>query len=103
MQVPAPALAHLLGGQRAQQGRHDGVPRPGARYPWLSLVSAVSDDPGFGGEQGNISDIVGKSGPWQEHDSFVSGSPAMVKATLRRLAELQVPSLRIKYDVFGDQ
>jgi len=26
----------------------------------------------------------------------------MVKATLRRLAELQIPALRIKYDTFGD-
>jgi len=74
-----------------------------ARYPWLSLVSAVSEDPGFGGEQGNIADIVGKYGPWQEHDFFVSGSPGMVKSTLRRLAELQIPSVRIKYDSFGDR
>jgi hypothetical protein len=33
---------------------------------------------------------------------FVSGSPAMVKATLRTLAEMQVPAIRIKYDAFGD-
>jgi hypothetical protein len=26
----------------------------------------------------------------------------MVKATLRTLAEMQVPSVRIKYDAFGD-
>jgi len=76
--------------------------RLAARYPWLSVVSAVSEDPGFGGEQGNISDVVARYGPWKEHDFFVSGSSAMVKATLRRLAELQIPSIRIKYDAFGD-
>src|SRR6266498_2626615 len=37
-----------------------------------------------------------------EHVFFGSGSPAMVKSTLRTLAELQVPAIRIKYDAFGD-
>jgi NAD(P)H-flavin reductase/hemoglobin-like flavoprotein len=73
-----------------------------ARYPWLSVVAACSEDPGFAGEHGNISQVLGKFGPWAEHDFFVSGSPAMVKATLRTLAEMQVPSVRIKYDAFGD-
>jgi NAD(P)H-flavin reductase/hemoglobin-like flavoprotein len=76
--------------------------RLAARYPWLSVVSAVSEDPGHGGEQGNISDVTARYGPWNEHDFFVAGSPAMVKATLRRLAELQIPSIRIKYDAFSD-
>jgi hypothetical protein len=31
----------------------------------------------------------------------VSGSGAMVKATLKSLAELQVPSIRVKYDAFN--
>ena len=65
-------------------------------------MAACSEDPGYSGEQGNISDVVARYGPWTEHDFFVSGSPAMVKATLRRLAELQIPSIRIKYDAFGD-
>jgi NAD(P)H-flavin reductase len=66
------------------------------------VVAACSEDPGYSGEQGNISDVVARYGPWREHDFFVSGSPAMVKVTLRRLAELQIPSIRIKYDAFGD-
>lgn len=73
-----------------------------ARYPWLSVVPACSADPGFTGEQGNISEVVARYGPWTDHDVFVSGSPAMVKATLRALAEMQVPSVRIKYDMFGE-
>jgi NAD(P)H-flavin reductase len=72
------------------------------RYPWLSVASAVSEDPGHGGEQGNISDVMARYGPWKEHDFFVAGSPAMVKASLRRLAKLQIPSIRIKYDAFAD-
>jgi NAD(P)H-flavin reductase/hemoglobin-like flavoprotein len=73
-----------------------------ARHPWLSVVPACSDDPGWTGEQGNISDVLARYGPWEDHDFFVSGSAAMVRSTLRTLAELQVPSIRIKYDAFGD-
>ncbi|MEV1286647.1 globin domain-containing protein [Micromonospora sp. NPDC049679] len=80
----------------------DELTKLAARYPWLTVVPACSDDPGFSGEQGNISDVVARYGPWNEHDFFVSGSTPMVKATLRTLAELQVPSIRIKYDTFGD-
>ncbi len=95
---------HLFFGAKHRDDLYDlaELSRLAARYPWLSVVSAVSEDPGFGGEQGNISDVVARYGPWKEHDFFVSGSPAMVKATLRRLAELQIPSIRIKYDAFGD-
>jgi NAD(P)H-flavin reductase/hemoglobin-like flavoprotein len=73
-----------------------------ARYPWLSVVTACSEDAGFSGEHGNISDVVARYGPWSDHDFFVSGSGPMVKATLRTLAELQVPSIRVKYDTFSD-
>jgi NAD(P)H-flavin reductase/hemoglobin-like flavoprotein len=73
-----------------------------SRHPWLQVVSACSEDPTWGGEQGNISDVIARHGPWNNHDFFVSGSPSMVKATMRTLAEMQVPSVRIKYDAFGD-
>jgi NAD(P)H-flavin reductase/hemoglobin-like flavoprotein len=73
-----------------------------ARYPWLSVVPACSEDPSFNGEHGNISEVICRYGPWADHDFLVSGSPAMVKATLHTLAEHEVPPLRIKYDAFGD-
>jgi NAD(P)H-flavin reductase/hemoglobin-like flavoprotein len=76
--------------------------RLAARHPWLSVVPACSEDPTFVGEQGAIAEVVARYGPWQEHEFFVSGSPAMVRSTLRTLAELQVPTVRIKYDAFGD-
>jgi NAD(P)H-flavin reductase len=76
--------------------------RLAARYPWLSVVAATTDDPEFPGEHGMISDVVGRYGPWNDHDFFVSGSPRMVRSTLRTLAEMQVPAIRIKYDAFGD-
>lgn len=73
-----------------------------AQYPWLTVVPACSEDPDFAGEQGLVSDVVARYGPWHEHDFFVAGSSAMVKATLRTLSELQVPSIRVKYDAFTD-
>jgi len=95
---------HVFFGARNREDLYDlaELNRLAARYPWLSVVTACSDDPSFPGEQGNISDVVARYGPWNEHDFFVSGSGRMVKATLKTLAELQVPSIRIKYDSFSD-
>jgi NAD(P)H-flavin reductase/hemoglobin-like flavoprotein len=95
---------HLFYGARNRDDLYDlpELNRMAARYPWLSVVPAVSEDPSFPGEQGKIADVVGRYGPWEEHEFFVCGAPGMVKSTLRRLAELHVPSIRIKYDTFGD-
>jgi NAD(P)H-flavin reductase len=95
---------HVFFGARNRDDLYD-LPelcRLAARYPWLSLVPACSEDETYAGEQGNISDVVARYGPWSEHDFFVSGSGPMVKATLRTLAELQVPSVRIRYDSFTE-
>jgi NAD(P)H-flavin reductase len=95
---------HVFFGAKDREDLYDlpDLNRLAARYPWLSVVPACSDDPGFVGEQGNISEVVARYGPWAEHDFFVSGSSTMVKATLRTLAEMRVPSVRIKYDAFGE-
>ncbi|XVU25312.1 globin domain-containing protein [Actinoplanes sp. CA-054009] len=95
---------HVFFGARNREDLYDlaELNRLAARYPWLSVVTACSDDPTFPGEQGQISDVVARYGPWNEHDFFVSGSGPMVKATLKTLAEQQVPSIRIKYDSFTD-
>jgi NAD(P)H-flavin reductase len=73
-----------------------------AKHPWLSVVPACSEDPQFAGEHGNVNEVLARYGPWADHDFFVSGSTAMVRTTLRTLSELQVPSIRVKYDSFGD-
>ncbi|HEU5111373.1 MAG TPA: FAD-binding oxidoreductase, partial [Micromonosporaceae bacterium] len=95
---------HVFFGARDREDLYDlpELNRLAARYPWLSVVPACSNDPGFIGEHGNISDVVARYGPWANHDFFVSGSSSMVKSTLRTLAEMQVPAMRIKYDTFGE-
>jgi NAD(P)H-flavin reductase/hemoglobin-like flavoprotein len=95
---------HLFFGARTRDDLYDlpALNRLAARYPWLSVVPACSEDPNFAGEQGNVSEVVARYGPWRDHDFFVSGAATMVRATLRNLAELQVPSVRVKYDAFSD-
>jgi NAD(P)H-flavin reductase/hemoglobin-like flavoprotein len=95
---------HVFYGARDREDLYDlpALTRLAAHYPWLSVIPACSDDKGYQGEQGNISEVVARYGPWNDHDFFVSGSPSMVKSTLRTLAEIQVPPLRIRYDAFGD-
>jgi NAD(P)H-flavin reductase/hemoglobin-like flavoprotein len=91
---------HLFIGAKDRDDLYDlpALRRMAARYPWLSVVTACSDDPGFDGEQGNIGDVVERFGPWPEHDFVVCGPPTMVKATLGSLARVDVPTERIVFD-----
>lgn len=95
---------HLFVGARTREELYDlpELTRLAERYPWISIVPAVSSDPGYAGERGAVADVLTRHGPWNEHDFFVAGPPGMVRTTLRRLAELRVPSTRVRYDVFSD-
>lgn len=95
---------HVFYGARDRDDLYDlpALNRLANSYPWLSVVPSCSEDVDFQGEQGNLNEVVARYGPWQDHDFFVSGSPGMVRNTLRTLAEMQVPAMRIKYDAFGD-
>jgi NAD(P)H-flavin reductase/hemoglobin-like flavoprotein len=95
---------HVFFGAKDREDLYDlaDLNKLAGRYPWLSVVPACSQDDGFAGEKGNIAEVVERFGPWETHEFFVCGSPAMVKSSLRMLAALKVPSVRIKYDAFGD-
>jgi len=71
------------------------------RYPWLTVVIAVSDDIRWDGPRGMVGDIAAE-GEWAGHDVFVCGSPAMVEATIKRLISSGVPEQRIKFEEFGE-
>jgi NAD(P)H-flavin reductase/hemoglobin-like flavoprotein len=96
--------AHLFYGVRRRDDLYDlsDLLRMAARYPWLRVVPAVSDDPTYQGERGDLPDVLSRYGPWTEHDVFLAGSPAMTRATLYRLYELGVSASSIRYDMFGD-
>jgi NAD(P)H-flavin reductase/hemoglobin-like flavoprotein len=91
---------HVFVGARDRDDLYDlpALNRLSARYPWLSVVPACSDDLGYIGERGLINDVLERYGPWAEHDFFVCGAPAMVRATLGTLSRLGVPQGRIGYD-----
>jgi NAD(P)H-flavin reductase/hemoglobin-like flavoprotein len=95
---------HVFHGAKDREDLYDlaDLEKLAARHPWLSLVPTCSEDASYAGERGNVSEVVARYGPWIDHDFFVSGSPTMVKATLRTLAELQVPPLRIRYDALSE-
>lgn len=70
-------------------------------HPWLTVVPAASEEPTYVGEQGLISEVVRRYGPWDDHDVFIAGSPDMIRATLRTVDSLGVPPFRVHYDAFG--
>jgi NAD(P)H-flavin reductase/hemoglobin-like flavoprotein len=95
---------HLFRGERQHDDFYDRehLDQIAEKFPWLTIVRAVSDEQGYPGECGTIPDVVSRHGPWRDHDFYVAGSATMVNATLRRLTEMQIPSTRIKYDTFTD-
>jgi len=77
------------------------------RSPWLEIVPCVSNDARYPGERGTLADVLARHGVdrfnWTQHDVLVAGSAAMLRATLARLAELEVPGQQIRTDVAGEQ
>ncbi|MBV1850561.1 globin domain-containing protein [Catellatospora tritici] len=93
----------LFYGARTRDDLYDlpALARLAEHHPWLTLIPTVSHDPAYPGETGLLSDALDRHGPWQNHDFYISGSPAMVSATRHALTRLQVPSSRIRHDAFG--
>ncbi|GAA1954294.1 globin domain-containing protein [Catenulispora subtropica] len=75
------------------------------RFHWLSLVTPVSHDPCAPGERGILPDVVARHGDFHDHwtgnDVYVSGSVPMVRATIARLQELNIPLAHIRFDAYG--
>jgi NAD(P)H-flavin reductase len=76
------------------------------RCPWLSLVTVASHDPRYVGERGILADVVARHGEfhehWNHHDVYVCGSPSMVRSTIGRLQELDIPLSQIRFDAYGE-
>lgn len=94
---------HVFFGARTRVGLYDlaALEKLAIDHEWLTLVPAVSDETTFG-ELGNISDVFGEHGSWDNHDVYTAGSAEMVRATLTKCHELQIPLSRIRYDSFSD-
>jgi NAD(P)H-flavin reductase/hemoglobin-like flavoprotein len=72
-------------------------------YRWLTVVPVVEDDPSFAADQGRLPEVVSRRGPWLRHDVYVSGSPAMTRATLEQLETDGVKPERVHFDEFADR
>ena len=78
----------LFAGARRRPDLYDlpDLARLEAACAQLEVVTALSDDPEPGGVHGLVHTVVRHQASWQDCDVFVSGPPAMVRATLRVLA-----------------
>lgn len=113
---PVPPRVHLFFGARTRDGLYDleDLTKLAGGSPWLTVVPAVSDEPGGHGfssvltsgdgdvEHGNLSDVVARHGPWDGRDAYVCGPSAMVGHTVEQLARLGVARDRIRLETFPD-
>jgi NAD(P)H-flavin reductase/hemoglobin-like flavoprotein len=91
---------HLFFGARRAEELYD-MPTLNAlsgRHPWLTVVPAVSDDASYAGRRGLVSDVAADYRPWTDREVLVSGSAAMIRATVARFRTRQVPVEQIRYD-----
>jgi NAD(P)H-flavin reductase len=70
-------------------------------HPWLTVTLAVSDDKTSSLEQGDVGDVVLRSGPWLSREVFVAGPAVMVEDTVSRLRSQGIPKERIRSEVFA--
>jgi NAD(P)H-flavin reductase/hemoglobin-like flavoprotein len=98
-----PPQVHLFFGARRAEGLYDlpDLEKMAARWPWLTVIPAVSDDPYYEGECGTVSEVVTRSGNWSRHEAYVAGPTAMVETTVDRLISVGVPADRIHIEDFG--
>jgi NAD(P)H-flavin reductase len=69
--------------------------------PWLTVTPVLENDPdAVGAEHGTLADVVTRYGAWAERDVLVSGSPAMIRATVSRMLVAGTPLDHIQYDPF---
>jgi NAD(P)H-flavin reductase/hemoglobin-like flavoprotein len=72
-----------------------------ASNPWLRVVPVTEGESTIAAmERGTLADVVTRYGAWADHDVLVSGSPAMVRATVSRMLVAGTPLDRIVYDPF---
>lgn len=99
----------LFYGARTAEELHDldNLRQIAADNPWLSVTPVVENDDAGGvdagkidAEQGTLADVVTAHGDWAEREVLVSGSPAMIRATVSKMLVAGTPLDRIQYDPF---
>lgn len=95
---------HIFYGGRTREDLYDleNLQHYAASNPWLTVTPVVENDPDLShAEHGVLADVVTKHGSWSERDILVSGSPAMIRATVSKMLVAGTPLDRIQYDPFA--
>lgn len=71
-----------------------------SQHPWLTVVPAVSADPLFTGERGDVVDVALRRGRWDDHEVYVCGSAPMVAGTVDRLTHAGIDPARLHKEDF---
>jgi NAD(P)H-flavin reductase/hemoglobin-like flavoprotein len=67
-------------------------------WPGLQVIPVTSDDHAFEGMQGNVGRVAARYLPHRRCEAYVAGPPAMVRESIRVLAEAGLPRERIHFD-----
>ena len=62
------------------------------------MIPVVSEDPGFDGMHGLVSEALEHFVPFDDHEIYLAGPPAMITATVTRLHEMGVAASCIHHD-----
>ncbi|MFF2039626.1 globin domain-containing protein [Kitasatospora sp. NPDC058170] len=74
------------------------------RHPWLSVRPVLSGPgaAGTGALTGELPEVVGRFGPWQGREAYLSGPAAMVRRAVGVLLRAGVAQERIRHDLVGE-
>ncbi|ARZ68840.1 flavohemoprotein [Streptomyces albireticuli] len=94
---------HLFLGADDLAGLYDAGPvaELERRRPWLRVVPVLGTGPAADPYR-PLADAVARRGDWSDHLAYVSGPPAMVAATVARLAGTHLPADRVRHDPLPD-
>ncbi|MEV4530392.1 globin domain-containing protein [Streptosporangium sp. NPDC049304] len=91
---------HLLYGARTAAELYDltDLLRMESAFPWLRVLPVVSEERGYAGMRGRLSEVMERFHSWADHEAYVCGPVAMVNETVRRLQRDGMPLAHIHRD-----
>jgi NAD(P)H-flavin reductase/hemoglobin-like flavoprotein len=96
----SPRRIYLFYGARKREQLYDlkDLWRLADAYHGLQLAPVTSDDPAFGGMQGNVGRVAARYMPHRDCEAYVAGPADMVRETIRVLTRAGMPRERLHYD-----
>lgn len=101
---PSPPQIHAYVGARTAEDLFPvaQMRRLGSGLPNVHVAAVVSDEPGYLGLKGRVSEVVPGLAPWaaMEFDVLLSGPPRMTDEAVDRFVAAGVPEQRIHFDPY---